>query len=276
VRSRKPLYVIGAAAAVSLWGGWVGLGMDSGFGLVHLFPGVPVFGRLQVNLAITLPVSMEVYGAVALGFALDRTINERARRYALVTGCLSFAVGMAAQAMFHLLTSWHLSAAPWWVVMFVSWVPVLVLGMGAGLYHLAGEEAPAATEAQPVPDRGMDDMRAELVLLRAARLELQAAQAALADRPPAPPSGPQDPLADLDAGPPDAPVPVRGPDQPPRSPSKLDAMDPAELARMVRTLTRNALADALGVGRSTADRLRREHGVGQANGSPLEVNGASH
>jgi F0F1-type ATP synthase assembly protein I len=273
VRSRKPLYVIGAAAAVSLWGGWVGLGMDSGFGLVHLFPGVPVLGRIVVNLAITLPVSMEVYGAVALGFALDRTINERARKYAMWTGCASFAVGMAAQAMFHLLTSWHLSAAPWWVVMFVSWVPVLVLGMAAGLYHVAADaKAPAATEAQPEPSRTEDELRHELALTRAVRLELEAARSALASGPPS--AGPVDPLADLESRPPEeAAEPVRGTGATPA----WREMAPDALARLVLTLSRNELAARLGCGRSTADRLREEHGVGKANGRRLEgVNGANH
>jgi hypothetical protein len=271
VRSRWPLYVIGMAAAVSLWGGWVGLGMDSGFGLVHLFPGVPFLGQFQVNLAITLPISMEVYGAVALGFALDRTINQRARKYAFITGIISFAIGMAAQAVFHLLTSWHLAAAPWWVVMFVSWVPVLVLGMAAGLYHLAADEAaPADAGAQPEHRDLMAELRAELARTRAARIELEAARM----RGPEPVS-PPDPLASLNAVPPDESEPVRGTDQPAPSTSKLGDIDPDELARMVRTLSRNKLAEALGVGRSTADGLRRQHGV--TNGQQLEgANGANH
>jgi hypothetical protein len=139
MQRRAGLYVIGAGAAVSLWGGWVGLGGLSGFGEVQLLPGI--WDSFKVNTAITLPLSLEAYGMVALG-------------YALKTGIASFAVGMAAQATFHLLTSWHKLHAPWPIIVAVSWVPVIMLGLASVLYHLAGQKpdeepaVPARTTAE--------------------------------------------------------------------------------------------------------------------------------
>jgi hypothetical protein len=43
----------------------VGLGGLCGFCVIHPLPGI--WGGLQLNTAITLPVGMEAYGAYALG-----------------------------------------------------------------------------------------------------------------------------------------------------------------------------------------------------------------
>lgn len=47
----------------------------------------------------------------------------------------------------------------------------------------------------------------------------------------------------------------------------IDETDPAEVARLARTLSRNKLADHFGIGRPKASRLKAEHGQPALNGS---------
>ena len=61
---RWPLAVIAAPAAVSIWSGWVGLGGLGGLGMVRPLPGVL---PLHINTALTLPLGIESYAALALG-----------------------------------------------------------------------------------------------------------------------------------------------------------------------------------------------------------------
>jgi hypothetical protein len=67
---RWPLVLIAAPAAAAMWSGWVGLGSLCGFGIVHPLPGI--VGGFELNTAITLPVGVEAYGALALGAWLTR------------------------------------------------------------------------------------------------------------------------------------------------------------------------------------------------------------
>jgi hypothetical protein len=60
---RWPLLLIALPAFVAIWGGWVGLGRMPGFGPVEPLPGISAF---TTDLAITLPVGVEVYSASAL------------------------------------------------------------------------------------------------------------------------------------------------------------------------------------------------------------------
>jgi hypothetical protein len=60
---------------------------------------------------------------------------------------------MGGQVIYHLLTAWHVTAAPWPVVTLVSCLPVLTLGFGTALTHLlrtGHAPAPAADEPRPV------------------------------------------------------------------------------------------------------------------------------
>lgn len=59
-----PIVVLALPAFVAIWSGWVGLGGLTGFGPVHLLPGIAP--NFQVNTAITLPIGVETYAAYAL------------------------------------------------------------------------------------------------------------------------------------------------------------------------------------------------------------------
>jgi hypothetical protein len=143
---RWPLFLIAAPAAVAVWSGWVGLGGLCGFGVVHPLPGIaPGF---QLNTAITLPVGVEAYGAYGLGAWLHPGLPESARKFAKFSAIGALLVGMVGQVAFHLLSAADATKAPWPVVVGVSCLPVVVLGLGAGLAHLLRSEGvPAQTAA---------------------------------------------------------------------------------------------------------------------------------
>src|SRR6516165_6785572 len=75
-----PLVLIAAPAAVAIWSGWVGLGGMCGFGPVNLLPGIG--GGFTVNTAISLPVGVEAYAALAIGAWMAPGTPGRARRFA--------------------------------------------------------------------------------------------------------------------------------------------------------------------------------------------------
>lgn len=132
---RWPVMILSGSAFVAIWGGWVALGLMCGFGPVNLLPGIG--SGLTVNLAITLPLGMEVYAAYALGAWLTRRrINSRARTFAKWSSLFSLTLGWGGQVVYHLLASQGIEQAPWQVVVAVSGIPVLVLAFGAGLAHL--------------------------------------------------------------------------------------------------------------------------------------------
>ncbi|MBD5788361.1 hypothetical protein IF650_19550 [Cellulosimicrobium terreum] len=133
---RWPVVVLAAGAYVAIWGGWVDLGRMAGFGPVNLLPGIM---DLSVNLAITLPLGMEVYAAFALGAWLThRNIPPAARSFAGWSVLASLVIGVAGQITYHLLHAAGIERAPWQVVVGVACVPVAVMGMGAALAHLLG------------------------------------------------------------------------------------------------------------------------------------------
>lgn len=132
---RWPVMILSGSAFVAIWGGWVALGLMCGFGPVNLLPGIG--SGLTVNLAITLPLGMEVYAAYALGAWLTRRrINSKARTFAKWSSLFSLTLGWGGQVVYHLLASQGIEQAPWQVVVAVSGIPVLVLAFGAGLAHL--------------------------------------------------------------------------------------------------------------------------------------------
>lgn len=132
------LVLLALPAFVAVWGGWVGLGGFAGFGPVDLLPGMPI--HWTVNLAITLPAGMEVYAVIGLRVWLSaRTRSQRTRRFAMFSTLAALAIGCSGQVAYHVLAR-PPHSAPMFVVVCVACLPVLVLGMGAALFHLVGED----------------------------------------------------------------------------------------------------------------------------------------
>lgn len=156
--TRWPLLVIAAPAAVSIWSGWVGLGAMSGFGDVQPFPGILPW---HVDTALTLPLGIESYAALALGAWLRPGTKGKARKFARWSALGALVLGMLGQVSFHLLAARHSTRAPDIVVVLVACLPVVVLGCAVALLHLlaavapvksdAARSAPARTQA-PQPD----------------------------------------------------------------------------------------------------------------------------
>lgn len=135
---RAWLLALGIPAFVAVWGGWVGLGELAGFGPVRLLPGIA--DGVVVNLAVTLPTGMEAYAVIGLAVWLSkRTASARTRRFAMWSSVAALAIGSLGQVLYHVLARPD-SAAHVWVTMFVSIVPVSILGAGATLFHLIGED----------------------------------------------------------------------------------------------------------------------------------------
>jgi hypothetical protein len=134
---RWPLLIIALGAFVSIWGGWVGLGELAGFGPVRLLPGIA--DSFVINSAITLPLGVEAYAAFAMWTWLappDALVSRQARRFACWSSIAALGLGVFGQATYHLLVTSGAEHAPGPVVVFVSCLPVLVLGAGAALAHL--------------------------------------------------------------------------------------------------------------------------------------------
>src|SRR6266498_922728 len=134
-----PLLVIGLAAAVAVWSGWVGLGQMAGFGVIHPLPGI--WDTFTLNTAVVLPLSVEAYAAYALRVWLGvGTQNARTLRFAKYSAIASMVIGAAAQIAYHLMAAAGYTTAPWPVVMLVATVPVIVLGLASALAKLVTSE----------------------------------------------------------------------------------------------------------------------------------------
>jgi hypothetical protein len=134
---RWPILLIALGAFVSIWGGWVGLGKLAGFGPVQLLPGI--VDEFVINSAITLPLGVEAYAFYALWVWLapaGAQVPATARRFACWSSMAALGLGLFGQATYHLLVTTGAERAPDAVVVFVSCLPVLVLGAGAALTHL--------------------------------------------------------------------------------------------------------------------------------------------
>ena len=131
-----PIVLLAAPAMVAIWSGWVGLGMLTGFGMVHPLPGIA--DGFTLNSAITLPVGVETYAAYALRvwLATGTGADHRARSFAKWSAIGSLALGAAGQVAYHLMTAQHVTTAPWEITTAVACLPVIVLGFGAALAHL--------------------------------------------------------------------------------------------------------------------------------------------
>jgi hypothetical protein len=137
-----PLALIGLAAAVAVWSGWVGLGQMAGFGVIQLLPGI--WDDLRINSAVVLPISVEAYAAYALRVWLSTSWHsQRTVAFARFSSFASLAVGGAAQVAYHVMAAAGYTRAPWWVTMLVSLVPVAVLGLASALAKLVKDDRQA-------------------------------------------------------------------------------------------------------------------------------------
>lgn len=152
---RAWLLLLALPAFVSVWGGWVGLGTLAGFGPVALLPGIA--DGFRVNLAVTLPAGMEAYAVIGLAVWLSkRTASERTRRFAMWSSCGALAVGSLGQIGYHVLSK-PPTGAPMFVTVFVSCLPVAILGMGAALFHMIGEDQREHVDRDQVTATGRPD-----------------------------------------------------------------------------------------------------------------------
>lgn len=139
-----PLLLIGIAPAVIIWGGWVDLGRLTGFGPVHLLPGI--WDEFVVNTAVALPISVEAYAAYAFRIWLGGAYSARTTRFARRSAVGSLLVGGLAQITYHLLIAAGFDRAPWWVTTLVACIPVAVFGLAAVLAHMARHEHQAGRQ----------------------------------------------------------------------------------------------------------------------------------
>ena len=137
-----PIAVLTFPAFVAVWGGWVDMGRLTGYGVVHPFPGIPGLDRVAMNMAITLPVSVEVYAAYALYVWLSTWVPAKARAFAKWSAIGSLVLGALGQVAYHLMVAAGITVAPWQITTVVACLPVAVLGMGAALRHLVHTEEP--------------------------------------------------------------------------------------------------------------------------------------
>lgn len=129
-----PLYLLMLPAFVAVWSGWVGIGELTGFGTVNLLPGIV---DAEINTAITLPIGLEAYAAYALYIWLSGNASDKATRFAKFSSITALCVGGSGQIAYHLMAAAGVSTAPWWITAGVSCIPVAVVGMAAGLAHVA-------------------------------------------------------------------------------------------------------------------------------------------
>jgi len=115
----------------------------TGFGMIAPLPGI--WNSLHLDTAVTLPVGVEAYGAMALHAWLtsSQTVSKRTRRFAMWSAIGSLTLGAAGQVAYHLLAEAHTARAPWQVTTLVASLPVVVLGLGTALAHMLRADASA-------------------------------------------------------------------------------------------------------------------------------------
>ena len=149
------LYVIAFPATIAIWGGWVSLGKLCGFGPVSLLPGI---ADVVIDTSIALPIGMEAYSAYALYVWLSsQGLGTGTRRYAKWSALGALVLGSLGQVAYHVLTVsgyGGTGTAPVPIVVFVSVLPVLVLGTATGLAHAVHRDThavPAVQESDSEP-----------------------------------------------------------------------------------------------------------------------------
>jgi hypothetical protein len=262
-RSLVMLWAIGSGAFVAVWSGWVGLGSMCGFGIVHLLPGI--WNSFEVNTSITLPFSMEMYGALAMRYWLDPSLNKSTRHFAFVTAIAALVFAFCGQVGYHIMNAHHVTTAPWPVVAAVSCVPVITIGLGSGLMHMVrlsdkefwdthAGQAPAQDSAVAAGDRLVrTPAPGQIAGPRAVHIH---------PRPPGLPWGISPP----------PPVAEKKP-RAPRAPREggtvrsFARLPDTELTGEQAAMSDRELADALGVTRWTANLLKKKHRAGQGQGA---------
>ncbi|RAS58880.1 hypothetical protein C8D87_11750 [Lentzea atacamensis] len=146
---RWPIVLIALGAFVSIWGGWVELGKLTGFGEITPLPGIA--DGWTINSAITLPLGMEAYAALALQVWLSgRTRSDTARSFAKWSALGALVLGAGGQVAYHLMKAAGMTVAPWQITTVVSCLPVIVLGFGAALVHLMTDDPTHDTQPEEV------------------------------------------------------------------------------------------------------------------------------
>ena len=158
----------------------VGLGRDRAAHRVRPLPGI--WDSLHIDSAVTLPIGVEAYAAYALHawLAASVPLTRRTRRFAKWSAIGSLLLGMAGQVAYHLLTLAGATRAPWAVTTAVACLPVLVLGMAAGLAHLIRADLSTGPGAGGMPEPQTGRPGGSAALVRPGRIaEAQAAAARL-------------------------------------------------------------------------------------------------
>ncbi|MEU0885542.1 ABC transporter permease [Lentzea sp. NPDC005914] len=146
---RWPIALIALGAFVAIWGGWVELGKLTGFGEITPLPGIA--DSWTINSAITLPLGMEAYAALALQVWLSgHTRSDKARSFAKWSALGALVLGAGGQVAYHLMKAAGMTVAPWQITTVVSCLPVIVLGFGAALVHLMTDDNTHDTEPEEV------------------------------------------------------------------------------------------------------------------------------
>src|SRR5690349_897656 len=134
-----PILLLAAPAFVSVWSGWVGLGKMTGFGEVQPLPGI--WDSLTIDSAITLPIGVEAYAALAMRAWLGRPEGAPGRTFAKRSALGSLILGALGQIAYHVLKAQDVTKAPWPLVAFVATLPVVVVGFGAALHQVTHRAA---------------------------------------------------------------------------------------------------------------------------------------
>jgi hypothetical protein len=153
-----PLLVLALPASVAVWSGWVRIGEMTGFGMVRPLPGI--WDSFHLDTAVTLPVGVEGYAAMALRAWLTSSalVGARTRRFARWSAIGALVLGIAGQVTYHLLAEAHVNRAPWIVTTLVASLPVVVLGFGTALAHMLRADASTKDDGGYGPaDRGGTD-----------------------------------------------------------------------------------------------------------------------
>lgn len=248
-----PVLLLCLPAFVAIWGGWVGLGERTGFGVINLLPGMVANGGWATfNTAITLPIGLETYAAYALHAYLNATQRGPLRRFAGWSALSALILGGAGQVGYHVMEAQGIDRAPIWVTALVGSLPVLVLGLGTTLGALIRRDAAGVD-----PEEGPAPTLAE----RVRSLKAQATEVRDALRTPAAdPIGaePAPYLAEVPFGPDPLPAPV-SPAPVPRQRRTRGSWDPVKAVRLILEgdLTDAKIAETVGIGPKVIQRTRR-------------------
>lgn len=136
--------LVSVPALLTIWSGWVSLGLATGWRSVQLFPSVPGLSGIHLNTVVFLPFSVEILTVVSMGFFLHYR-GKAIRRTAGLTAVATVGLGLFGQAWSHHLQATG-EAAPSWLVVFTASLPVLALAAVSLLVHLAANEHARAQE----------------------------------------------------------------------------------------------------------------------------------